>query len=195
MKDDRTFDEYYWENYFRENDKKNQQYISELPKYIYLPGENIVLKESLQIAYSHSRDNSEFEDLDCLDEVFEKQEKHPMTKKILELARTWLLIQNAALENREKKLGLRVSALLAIAAERLSTILSVADDDPGLTIAYCKRLRSDLSKCEELMREIAKHSAHLQATIAEKTAILAEISEFTSDTIFNLRKKKTTQSE
>lgn len=196
MRDDRNFDEYYWENYFRERDKENRQYISELPKYIYLPGETIILKKNFQIENSQLNNYTEFEDFENFDEVFgdEQEQQHPMMKKILELARTWLLIQNSALENSEKKIGLRVNALLAIAVEKLSIILQATDDNPSLTIAYCKRLRSELSKCEELMRKIAKHSNYLETIIIEKTTILAEISEFISDTIFNLRKKKTTQS-
>ncbi len=194
MKNYNTFDEYQWEYFFREEEKNVRNYISLLPKYIHLPGEDIILN-----SHNVEQNNAQCEYYDDEDEntedVFrEENVQAPVIKKIIELSRSWLLIQNAALSDEEKILGLQISAFLAIASGRLLAILdAVAEDNPGFAIAHCKHVRIELSRCEELMRKISSSAPHLKKIISEKISALAEISELVSDKIFDLRKKKANQ--
>ena len=194
MKNYNTFDEYQWEAFFREEEKNVRKYLNELPKYIDLPGEDLILSGNDPQQFDFYNEAYEYEYDDPEDFIWEEEIQAPVLKKIIELSRSWLLIQNATLGGEEKILGLQITAILAMISGRLQAITSAdAEKNNGFIIAHCKHIRAELSKCEEIMRKINNHSPRLQKIINEKISVLAEISEFISDKIFDLRKKKTTQ--
>ncbi|HOK04718.1 MAG TPA: hypothetical protein P5270_05845 [Victivallales bacterium] len=184
---DNSPDEFKWEKLFREEEKSVRDYLDLLPKYIYLPGEDMLMSgQKAETESFDSEDNDEEEDFEL---SWKKHKDSIIVEKLLKLSKSWLLIQNAVLSNKEKPIGLRISALLAMSTGRLLTVISSSNENPEFCVANYKRLRKEFCTCENNMRALIKLSPQISGLIEEKIHVVMELIAFASDKIFEFRKK------
>ncbi len=160
---EKTWDEYDWERFLQEQDRKTEQYMELLEQYIDNPERDEIIAKAM--GWSHLLDEEEDEeweeDQDDEEEVegeFEEEdedddeeedgeedelasfERHPLYQASFSLT-IWLdQLYEALGEVQHRPAAVRLATHSAIASAKLAAALSDDDiDEIGMTIAYLKR--------------------------------------------------------
>ncbi len=190
MKNLTKYSEFDWENLFKEDNVKIRKYMEELPRYIHVPGEDeIVLGHEFGTEFSIEENWNVNDNDDIQSQSWRNKNGANVMVNLLRLSKNWLMIQNAVLCGEERRIGFKVTAILAIASGRIMAALNVRDEYKAFALAHCKNVRGDLNEMEPLFRNIQNSNPNLTHIIMEQISALSEISEMLTDWIFALKKE------
>ncbi len=150
----RMWDEYDWERFLQQQDRKTERYMELLEKYIDDPNRDQII--ACEMGWHHLLNDEEMEDIDSqfseemkslaaeedmdLDAEAEAFEAHPLYQASFALT-VWLdqfFDDNGDLQNHPT--AVKLATQCAIASAKLAAALSDDDvDEIGMTIAYLKR--------------------------------------------------------
>ncbi|HPN84211.1 MAG TPA: hypothetical protein PK821_02640 [Victivallales bacterium] len=191
MKFPEKYSEFEWEEIFRADEEKIRKYMEELPRYIHVPGEDeIVLRRAFGTELPpECEEESDGEGHVQDEENWRNRKGSEILKRLLILSKNWLMIQNAALSGKERELGFKASASLAMATGRMMTAINARSEYRNFSLAHCKRIRSDLSGVESLFRKIQNARTDTKRMITEQVNSLSEISEMITDWILEIKRE------
>lgn len=165
---EKVWDEYDWERFLQQQDKKTEKYMELLEKYIDHPDRDQIIAR--EMGWYHLLDSDgekwaeevdsnfdeslleigDFSDEDSVLEDADFCEGHPLYQAALAL-NTWydaLVADSDALQNHPASIQLSLN--VSITGNKLAAALSDDDvDEIGMTIAYLKRGLKSVSACLE----------------------------------------------
>ena len=171
---ERAWDEYDWERFLQQQDKKTEKYMELLEKYIDHPQrDEIVARE---MGWCHFRDErredwqeeemsfeeegEEEPNLDLFSQGTESFEQHVLYRSAFALT-VWidqLFDASAALQNDPT--AVRLATHCALAAAKLAAALSDEEaEELGMTIAYLKRALKAITIAMDAARQLGEHKA------------------------------------
>jgi hypothetical protein len=171
---ERAWDEYDWERFLQQQDKKTEKYMELLEKYIDHPQrDEIVARE---MGWCHLRDGEEWRDeepepafeeegeedtsLDFFSEGPESFEQHVLYRSAFALT-VWIdQLFDAAPALQNDPAAVKLATHCALAAAKLAAALSDEEaEELGMTIAYLKRALKAITIALDAARQMGEQKA------------------------------------
>ncbi|HEX8372528.1 MAG TPA: hypothetical protein VF585_07095 [Chthoniobacterales bacterium] len=172
---DRIWDEYDWERFMQDQDRKTEQYMELLEKYLDDPNRDQIIAR--EMGWTHLTDETGhnwadeaemFLDAETIgDEIspeedaaaFSSFETDPLYRACIELSGELgiALDENPSLQNHP--LAIKMATHSAIGSAKLAAALNDDDlDEMGMTLAYLKRALRAITISLEALLELQKHA-------------------------------------
>ena len=191
----KTWDNYRWEQMFREIDGEIFTYFKELPSFIDLPAEEDLLIDKMA---NWDKGDEYYEVLDCLFDSFpEDLDDDDFDDNDVDMFhfqnQTWEVRQGAEIFNELNDLavewaermaegtcidietGLQVLSLYGMILKETMYILEVPQDFNNFIHALARRLHAKINTLAEIMRSIRTDDPGLASTIEKHTSGLAKL--------------------
>jgi len=187
---EKIWDEYDWERFLQQQDRKTERYMELLERYIDHPHRDQLIAR--EMGWTHLLNDDGLKWAESVDELFEDEaddlgnepavpasdeddtsfEVHPLYETALALT-VWidrLFEEESALQNSPA--GVKLSTQAAIASAKLAAALSDDDvDEIGMTIAYLKRALKAVSLAMDAGAQLRKDgglSVDRSATLTQR---------------------------
>lgn len=172
---EKTWDEYDWERFLQQQDRKTEKYMELLERFIDHPNRDQLIAREMGWSHLLNEDGAKW--VESVDDLFEKEmdelqeeidaleeqeqaesfEVHPLYKAAFALT-VWIdrLFEEAP-ELQNNPAAVKLSTQAAIASAKLAAALSDDDvDEIGMTIAYLKRALKAVSMAMESGAQLRK---------------------------------------
>ena len=169
-------DEFFWEKEFRRDDTRINSYMREIPAVIDLPEEDKLLMKRLlkQPEYAkNAKAESPYRELLDFDDIlfpsdWRGRDGAALYADVERLMSEWCTLYAAELKDKNNVKGVQVLCLYGkIMGESIDVIDIGEEAMPGLKIALCKRIASDVNAIVTLIRSIDDFSGRLKAHLRQ----------------------------
>ena len=181
-----NFDEFYWEREFRKDDTRIAFCMHELPAVIDLPEEDELLMKRLQKRPEYAvnkriQDESGFDEFLDFDEIlfpdnWRERDGASLYTRVERMMKEWATMYASKLETKENDIGIQILCFYGKIMGFSIDMVDIGEEKmPGLKIALCKRIVSEINNIAAALNSIGKSSTYISSHLESLQQLRHEV--------------------